>query len=485
MVSKSMKKSRKQTLTALAVLGAVAAAALAHESGVALHWVSLGLAGALLFILLAWFGQAPPVLAQIEKAIAPSLTSQLTVARLVLPHYRYADLYRAAERWAKANEAMTTSLLHAEVWLATILADGPQLQHMSAHLATSESFSVAPGKEELLPLAQMWMCNGNRPWVLRVWRSQHEGTLLEFASKPEQALQPLAEITASSLSESVFRRQFLSFRAENGNMIDDGYGLNTGASLRFNTVAPVTDADIILPDETRAILQRNVIDLWERREALAASGVPLSRGVLLYGPPGTGKSYTCRYLAGKLDGVTVIGVAGVSLTRISEVFELARGLAPTLLILEDVDLVFESREHNQFGAPLGTLMDELDGLSDNAEVSVVMTTNSIDRLEAAIKDRPGRISQAIYYGPPSDELRRLYLERAFGKRDLASVDLDALVQMSADTTQAFLREWVLRGIQFASEEKEHSRLRTRHFEDALAEMTDKAEGASRIVGFRV
>lgn len=480
-----MKKSRKQTLAAFAMLLAAAAAARAYDSGVALHWLGLGLVASIVLIALLWLGQAPPVLAQIEQAIAPSSPSELTVARLVLPHYRYADIYRAAERWAKEHEATTTSLLHAGTWLATLLADGPQLRSVIAHLATSESFSVAPGTEELLPLAQMWMCNGSRPWVLRVWRAPHEGTLLEFASKPEQALQPLAEINASSLNESVFRGHFLSFRAESGNMIDDGYGLNTGASLRFNTMAPVTDADIILPDETRAILQRNVIDLWERREALSASGVPLSRGVLLYGPPGTGKSYTCRYLAGKLEGVTVIGVAGVSLTRISEVFELARGLAPSLLILEDVDLVFESREHNQFGAPLGTLMDELDGLSDNANVSVVMTTNSIDRLEAAIKDRPGRISQAIYYGPPSEALRRLYLERAFGKRDLAAVDLDALVRMSADTTQAFLREWVLRGIQFASEGKEHSRLRTHHFEEALAEMTDSAEGASRIVGFRV
>lgn len=480
-----MKKSSKQTLAALGVLLSTAAAAMAYEYGVALHWLALGFASAIVLILVAWFGQASPMLAQIDKAIAPSLASQLTVARLVLPHYRYADLYRAAERWAKAHDATTTSLLHADAWLAGILADGPQLQHASPHLATSESFSVAPGEEQLLPLAQLWMHGGDSPWVLRVWRSGHEGALVEFASKPEQALLPIAEITASSLTESVFRGHFLSFRAESNNMIEDGYGLNTGASLRFNTMAPVTDADIILPDETRAILKRNVIDLWERREALSASGVPLSRGVLLYGPPGTGKSYTCRYLAGKLEGVTVIGVAGVSLTRISEVFELARGLAPSLLILEDVDLVFESREHNQFGAPLGTLMDELDGLSDNANVSVVMTTNSVDRLEAAIKDRPGRISQAIYYGPPSDALRRLYLERAFGKRDLAAVDLDALVQMSADTTHAFLREWVLRGIQFASEEEDHSRLRTHHFEDALAEMTEKAEGASRIVGFRV
>jgi ATP-dependent 26S proteasome regulatory subunit len=53
----------------------------------------------------------------------------------------------------------------------------------------------------------------------------------------------------------------------------------------------------------------------------------------------------------------------------------------------------------------------MDGLRPHEEIGFVLTTNAIERLEAAVKDRPGRISQCIYFGPPNEELRGRYLER--------------------------------------------------------------------------
>ena len=41
----------------------------------------------------------------------------------------------------------------------------------------------------------------------------------------------------------------------------------------------------------------------------------------------------------------------------------------------------------------------MDGLQTNEDIILILTTNAIDRIEAAIRDRPGRISQAVHFGP--------------------------------------------------------------------------------------
>jgi len=69
----------------------------------------------------------------------------------------------------------------------------------------------------------------------------------------------------------------------------------------------------------------------------------------------------------------------------------------------------------------------MDGLRSHENISVVFTTNAIDRLEAAIKDRPGRISQCVYMGAPAPEQRQLFLKHQLRKHDAANVDLDQLV----------------------------------------------------------
>src|SRR5919109_843326 len=72
---------------------------------------------------------------------------------------------------------------------------------------------------------------------------------------------------------------------------------------------------------------------------LRAGGRHLSRGVLLWGPPGTGKTHTVRYLTSVATDATVVLLSGGMLGMVGAFAELARRLAPALLVLEDVDLV--------------------------------------------------------------------------------------------------------------------------------------------------
>jgi hypothetical protein len=78
-------------------------------------------------------------------------------------------------------------------------------------------------------------------------------------------------------------------------------------------------------------------------------------------------------------------VAGNALLQVRSVFHLARMLQPSLVVLEDVDLIFSSREINLYSSVLGELLNQMDGLRPHEDVGVVLTTNAIDRVEAAIR----------------------------------------------------------------------------------------------------
>ena len=157
-----------------------------------------------------------------------------------------------------------------------------------------------------------------------------------------------------------------------------------------------------------------------------------------------------------------------------------------MVILEDVDLAFAARDISLYSSSLGDLLDRMDGLRPSDDVGVILTTNSIERLEAAIKDRPGRISQCVYFGPPGDTLRRRYLEQYAREYDCAATDVERLVAMSDGATPAFIKEWVHRTVQIATEDLDgEARLRLSQdaFQEAFDEMKRAGDSSARIVGF--
>ncbi len=80
----------------------------------------------------------------------------------------------------------------------------------------------------------------------------------------------------------------------------------------------------------------------------------------------------------------------------------------------------------------------------------LLTTNAIDRVESAIKDRPGRVSQCIYLGAPNATLRHRYLSALLAPYPAAQVDLERLVGRTEGVSQAFLKEMLARAVQFAT-----------------------------------
>ena len=165
-------------------------------------------------------------------------------------------------------------------------------------------------------------------------------------------------------------------------------------------------------------------------------------------------------------------------------------LQPSVVILEDVDLVYSARDKNIYTTALGELMDELDGFNPEDHIIFILTTNAIDRVEAAIRERPGRISQCVYFGAPSAELRRLYLASMLAPYDCLHLNMDELVGQTEGATQAFLKELVYRAVQIATESQsvssEFLALSNEHFREALEEMKSSAgHSGEAIIGFRV
>ncbi len=415
------------------------------------------------------------------------------------PHYRFVDLYNATEKsFAQLGEVSMVQSEHSQEDLNGILNAGrPNWVTRQFKPAKSISWPVDYDEEKSLPDDCFWICKNNLaqpevPVVARLRFDAFRGkSILEVASRVGRVAESCLEsIVSGGVERSIYRNKILELAYEAGTK--DQYGdVESPPQLRvlFKSIDAVNDEDIIIGEDVRAILWRNVIDLHQRREILKAHHVPVRRGVLFYGPPGTGKTFACRYLCGKLPNVTRIIVTGSALLQVSSVFSLARLLQPSLVILEDVDLVFSSREINLYSSVLGDMLDQMDGLRPYEDIGFVLTTNAIDRMEAAIKDRPGRISQCIYFGPPEPDLRSRYLLHYLARYDISNLDADKLVRDSRGATQAFLKEWVHRSVQIACERvlsiNQAVELTNDDFAAAMNEMRKFSEGETgRIIGFR-
>jgi ATP-dependent 26S proteasome regulatory subunit len=114
-----------------------------------------------------------------------------------------------------------------------------------------------------------------------------------------------------------------------------------------------------------------------------------------------------RYLTGKLAGTTVIVLTGQSIKFVESAAALARRLQPSMVVLEDVDLIARDRDFSEGPNPLlFTLLDAMDGVGSDADVTFMLTTNRADILEHALADRPGRVDLAIEIPRPAALFRR-------------------------------------------------------------------------------
>ena len=263
------------------------------------------------------------------------------------------------------------------------------------------------------------------------------------STDPEAATASAREIRAAALERNVFRGQVLSFDQE---VFGPGQTL-----LQFHRRPTVTAEQVILEPETLAEIRRQVVEVARHKDRLLAAGQHLKRGLLLYGPPGTGKTHTVRYLTSSLVGTTVLQLTGNALHLIAEACSVARALQPAMLVIEDVDLIAEDRGMHPGQHPLlFQLLNEMDGLAENADVVFVLTTNRADLLEPALAARPGRVDQAVELSLPDARARRALFELYRGALPVDTAGLDDVIARTDGVTASFLKELLRRAALLAA-----------------------------------
>jgi DNA polymerase III delta prime subunit len=296
-------------------------------------------------------------------------------------------------------------------------------------------------------------------------------TLEVLAADREAATTTRDEIEQLMRAHDVFRGQVLSFTESehHGNEL-----------VTFLPRPEVTASDVVLPDGMLERIERHIIGIADWSAALLGAGQHLKRGLLLHGPPGTGKTHTVRYLTGRLAGITVILLTGGSIRFINQAAALARRLQPSMVVLEDVDLVATDRDYTPGGNPLlFSLLDAMDGVGADADVTFVLTTNRADILEVALADRPGRVDLAVEIPRPDARCR----ERLLGvyARDLTvDANLEQVVAGTEGITASFIKEMIRRTVLASLQAGERPPvLRGSHFADVLAEMNSEHQALTR------
>jgi len=288
----------------------------------------------------------------------------------------------------------------------------------------------------------------------------------------------LAELGSAASRLNVYRGHVISLSP--GEM-----GMGPQTLVQFHHLPRVERDDVVLPPGLLDRVERHTIVFAHHADRLLAAGRALKRGILLYGAPGTGKTLTVNYLAGQMPDRTVILTTGRGMGMTRQVASMARSLAPSMVVLEDVDLIAEHRGQPFLptGPLLFELLNEMDGLRNDCDVIFALTTNRPDILEPALAARPGRIDLAVELPLPDADGRRRLFELYARGLELAGIDLGEIVQRTDGVSPAYMKELLRKAALLAAEQDDPAGSQ-RHLDAAMDELAAGGHLAERLVGFR-
>jgi AAA+ superfamily predicted ATPase len=414
---------------------------------------------------------------------------RLEVVEESWPAYEHVNVQVGLDVWLDTEGGDVelvgmASFRHREFGMADLLR--PQHDEygpVPGNVAWTNLASGPDGQVRRAVRAGMYLADdGATRWAILVLGADPESGMSAVqmqvvANRAGAAAAMAAKVRALAVQHNVFRGQVISFGREM-------FGERSTA-LQFHARPAMTADDVILPAETLAMIRRQVVGVAEHREQLLAARQHLKRGLLLYGPPGVGKTHSVRYLISQLVDVTIVQLTGDSLRLISTACSVARTLQPAMVVVEDVDLIAEDRGMHPGHHPLlFQLLNEMDGLAEDADVVFLLTTNRADVLEPALAARPGRVDQAVSLELPNADARR----RLFGlyRGDLAVDEshLDSIIERTDQVTASFLKELLRRAALIAAEERRtegHLVVRADQLDAALDELLDTRNTITRVL----
>ena len=244
---------------------------------------------------------------------------------------------------------------------------------------------------------------------------------------------------------------FLMMRAQgggNGRVMSFG---RSRARMQDPSKNKITFADVAGADEEKEELQE-MVDFLKNPRNYTELGARIPKGVLLVGPPGTGKTLLAKAVAGEA-GVPFFSISGsdfvemfvgVGASRVRDLFEQAKKVAPAIVFIDEIDAVGRHRGaglgggHDEREQTLNQLLVEMDGFAVNEGIIVMAATNRRDILDPALM-RPGRFDRQVTVNYPDQDGRVAILKvHSRGKKLDDDVDLDNIAKRMPFATGADL-----------------------------------------------
>ena len=269
----------------------------------------------------------------------------------------------------------------------------------------------------------------------------------------------------------------------------------TRANARFGVPSgeSVTFQDVAGADEEKEELSE-IVEFLRDPDRFKQLGAKIPKGVLLVGPPGTGKTLLARAVAGEAN-VAFLSISGsdfvelyvgVGASRVRDLFEQAKRVAPAIVFIDEIDAVGRQRGaglgggHDEREQTLNQLLVEMDGFSANEGVIVIAATNRKDILDPALL-RPGRFDRQIYVGAPDWRGRLAILQVHARKKPLAdNVDLSAVAKATAGFTGADLANLLNEGALLAAR-RGKAAISQQDLETSMIKVIAGPEKKSRVV----
>lgn len=391
----------------------------------------------------------PQLLATLAGHLGVAVETLSVVAEEIPPH-RFADAdIQLAELAGRDPDSRLVGIGGGDQRHHHSLSDMLQQAQLFPQFPLAQpdytNLAVGPDEQRQAVALGLWLFRfGGRPIaVLQRDANPRYGrqaaSLEVLAGRPETAAAFLAEFRRRMQHHSILKGQVIS-------LVLGEYGASSGG-VTFHERPDLAADEVILPDGLLQKVADHALGIAEHRDALHGYGQHLKRGILLYGPPGTGKTHTVRHLLSGSNGSTAILLSGGSLARISEAAAMARALQPSLIVLEDCDLIAEDRSFGHGPQPLlFEVLDAMDGLASDADVAFVLTTNRVDMLERALAQRPGRVDLAVEIPLPARPQRMALLELYSRDTPFSTAALAEAADRTAGTTASFARELVRRAV---------------------------------------
>ena len=215
---------------------------------------------------------------------------------------------------------------------------------------------------------------------------------------------------------------------------------------------------LILPDDVWQEVDVFLASATSRRDLLKSLGLGTNRGMLIAGPPGVGKTHLVRVIAAELAGryTTILADANAMRHTIADLYAESDTFGPTLVVLDDIDLVLGHRDGSGSNTSLADFLSTLDGVRQRDDILTIATTNDPKSLDPAAQ-RSSRFDMVITLPMPDAASRMRILERHLRPLGL-DLDFHALAEVLEGASGADVKEVIRRAVLEHGERFTHAQL---------------------------